>query len=157
MIEDLEPWPDAPEVGQVCEPTTYWAASGRMELPTELMCTIPARIERIVSGDHPERTADLGHGFTTMLPRDLAVADSAQNLTGCLVWDRYLWLDYRTEPTGRVLVTERVPVIQRAETAPTAYPDQHSVVYVGPKTLCRGGIVPENFHVVAHALSVTLL
>lgn len=141
----------------MCEPTTYWAVPGTTELPAELMSTVPARIERVESGDHTERIADLGHGFTTMVPRDLVVTDSDANLTGCLVWDRYLWLDYRTQPTGQALVTERVPVIQRAEATATAYPGLHSVVYVGPKTLCRGGIVPDDFHVVAYALSVTLL
>ncbi|MDH6281760.1 hypothetical protein [Prescottella agglutinans] len=156
MIEDLEPWPDAPAVGQVCEPTTYWASPDTMELPAELMCTIPARIERIESGDHAERIADLGHGFTTMLPPDVVVTDGEENLTGFLVWDRYLWLDYRNQPTGQALVTERVPLIQRAETTVPAHPGVHSVAYLGPKTMCRG-IIPDGFHVVAYALSVTLL
>lgn len=155
MIEDLEWWPDTPEVGQMCEPTTYWATPEMMDMPEVLMCTIAARVEESEFDGRVEAIAHLGQGFTTMLPRDLALT-GAVTLTGWLVWDRYLWTDYRTKPTGRVLVTERIPVIQRVVAPATERSGWYTVAYEGPKTLHRSSTIPNDHRIVAYALSVTL-
>ncbi|WP_241011279.1 hypothetical protein [Rhodococcus sp. PSBB049] len=118
MIEDLEPWLDEPEVGQVCEPATQWITPDTMDLPAELVRTIAARVEELETDAGVERRAHLGHGFSTMLPSGLDVTGDT-TVTGCLFWDRYLWTSYRTQPAGRVLVTDRRPVIQRAVGTPT--------------------------------------
>ncbi|MGV9748305.1 hypothetical protein ACWDTG_25875 [Rhodococcus zopfii] len=90
MIEDLEPWPDEPDVGQVCEPATQWIAPDTMDLPTELVRTISAQVEEIETDAGVERRAHLDHGFSTMLPPGLDITGNT-TLTGCLFWDRYLW------------------------------------------------------------------
>ena len=156
MIEDLEPWPDEPKVGQVCEPTTYWVTPEMMDLPAELVCTIPARVEAIETGDRVERMAHLHDVFTTMLPAGLD-ATSDTMLTGCLMWDRYLWTDFRTQPAGRVLVTERVPLIQRSTRSTVEQPGWYTSSYEGPRIMHRASTIPEGHDVVAYALSVRLL
>lgn len=155
MIEDLEPWQDEPAVGDVCEPTTYWATAGAMDLPDDLMREVSARVETVTIDGRLEQIAHLGDGFTTMLPHHLPVTGEV-TLKGCLVWDRYLWTDYLTQPTGRALVTDRVPLIQRAVRTPTEYPGWYGVTYEGQKKLHRGSTVPEKCDIVAYALSVTL-
>lgn len=62
MIEDLEPWPDEPEVGQVCEPATQWITPDTMDLPGELVRTIAARVEELETDAGVERRAHLGTG-----------------------------------------------------------------------------------------------
>ncbi|ETT25789.1 hypothetical protein QM787_22190 [Rhodococcus ruber] len=155
MIEDLEFWPDEPAPGQVCEPTTYWAGPGMPECVPELVHEVSARVEQITVAGRVEQLAHLGHGFTTML-RDHLDTVGDVTLTGHLVWDRYLWTDYRTRPTGRALVTARRPVIQRAVGTPTEYAGWYSVEYQGPRTVHRDGPVPDGYSIVAYALSVTL-
>ena len=155
MIEDLEPFPDAPKVGQVCEPTTYWGTPAAINLPAALTSTITARVEETTIDGRTESIAHLGDGFTTMLRPGFGRTGDVK-FTGCLIWDRYLWLDYRTVPTGRALVTERALVIQRAIHTPTSYPGWYSVAHEGPKILHRG-TVPDGHDIVAYALAVTLL
>ncbi|WP_138996037.1 hypothetical protein [Rhodococcus zopfii] len=154
MIEDLEPWPDEPDVGQVCEPATQWITPDMMDLPTELVRTISARVEEIETDAGVERRAHLGHGFSTMLPPGLDIAGDT-TLTGCLLWDRYLWTSYRTQPAGRALVTDRRPVIQRAVGTPTEYAGLYRVEYQGPRIVHRDGPIPDGYSVVAYALAVT--
>ncbi|MEH3154124.1 MAG: hypothetical protein PGN29_01800 [Gordonia paraffinivorans] len=44
-------------------------------------------------------------------------------LHGCLMWDRYLWLDVRTESTGSLrLVARSDCLVQRRHLVPTRYP-----------------------------------
>ncbi|MFZ3391708.1 hypothetical protein TVH25_00405 [Rhodococcus sp. 7Tela_A2] len=151
MIEDLEPWPDEPGVGQVCAPATRWITPDMVNLPVELVCSISARVEEIETDAGVERRAHLGHGFSTMLPPGLDLTGDT-TLTGCLIWDRYLWMDYRAQPAGRALVTDRRPVIQRAVRTPTEYVSWHSVEYQGPRTVHRDGPIPDDYSVVAYGL-----
>jgi len=88
-----------------------------------------------------ERIAHLGRGFTTMVPDYIDVTGQTP-LTGCPVWDRNLWLNFRTEPSGQVLVTERASLLRRAARTPTTYPGVYSVDHQGPSILHRGGTVP---------------
>jgi hypothetical protein len=155
MIEDLEFWSDEPAPGQTCEPTTYWAGPGMTECVAELVHEVHARVEEITVDGRVEQLAHLGHGFTTMLPDHLDTVGDA-TLTGHLVWDRYLWTVYRTQPAGRALVTERHPVIQRAVGTPTEHAGWYSVEYQGPRTVHRHGPVPDGYSIVAYALSMTL-
>ncbi|MBB3037004.1 hypothetical protein [Hoyosella altamirensis] len=90
MIEDLEPFPDAPQVGEVCEPSTYWATPEMRSVPRELTCEVAAQVEEVTIHGRTERVAHLGNGFTTMIPDGIdAVGETT--LRGFLVWDRYLW------------------------------------------------------------------
>ncbi|UTM35386.1 hypothetical protein MX572_12335 [Rhodococcus pyridinivorans] len=89
MIEDLEPWPDPPAPGQVCEPTTSWITPGASDCIRELARHVPARVEQVTVDDRVELLAHLGHGFTTVLPPQLDTLGDVV-LTGHLVWDRYL-------------------------------------------------------------------
>ncbi|WP_278312454.1 hypothetical protein [Lolliginicoccus levis] len=156
MIEDLEPFPDAPRVGEVCEPSTYWASPGMVEVPDEMICEVTASVEEVTVHGRRERVAHLGEGFTTEIP-DGIEALGETTLTGCLVWDRYLWLDYRTQPAGRVLVTERASLYRRAVRVPTGDLGWYSVHHVGPARRLRGERLPESHDVVAHALLVALV
>ncbi|HEY5852871.1 MAG TPA: hypothetical protein VIW24_02170 [Aldersonia sp.] len=82
MIEDLEPFPDAPTVGEVCEPQTYWATPEMLGVPRELVCEVAARVEEVTTVGGVELVAHLGHGFTTMVPRRID-AIGVTTLTGC--------------------------------------------------------------------------
>ncbi|WP_241665953.1 hypothetical protein [Prescottella subtropica] len=95
-------------------------------------------------------------GFTVLVPDDVG-AVGATTLTGCLMWDRYLWSNYYTQPTGRVQLIERVPLIQHVVHTPTDYPNWYNVTYDGPRTLYRGCAIPDDHHVVAYALRVRIL
>lgn len=112
MLEDLEPFPDVPSVGDVCEPATYWATPTMMDLPAGIVCEIGARVEETTIAGQQERIAHLPDGFQTMIPTYVDVIGET-TLTGCLVWDRYLWMDYRSTPTGRALVLERAALYRR--------------------------------------------
>ena len=105
MLEDMEPWPDEPGVGAVCAPTTFWASPDRMDLPDEVCSEVPARVEVVTTDGRTEWVAHLGNGFTTMMAGGGLVGDVV--LYGCLVWDRYLWLNFRAKPKGSVRVLER--------------------------------------------------
>ncbi|MEV8194076.1 hypothetical protein AB0P13_18360 [Rhodococcus pyridinivorans] len=63
MIEDLEPWPDPPAPGQVCEPTTSWITPGASDCIRELARHVPARVaERhpVIQRTRRIPTADAG-------------------------------------------------------------------------------------------------
>ncbi|WP_305091643.1 hypothetical protein [Prescottella sp. R16] len=152
MIEDLEPFPDQPEVGDVFEPTTYWTDTA----PDELVTEVAARIEKVTADDRIERLADLGDGFTTIVPSYIDAAGETV-LSGCLMWDRYLWIDYHTQPTGRVQLIERVPLFQHVVRTPTQYPNWYSVTYDGPQSLRPGHTHLDDYQVAAYALRVRTL
>lgn len=154
MIEDLEPWPDQPTPGQVCRPTTYWTTPGATDCIRELVRDIPARVEQITVDDRVELLAHLGHGVTTVLPPQLDTLGDVV-LRGHLVWDRYLWMVYRTRPEGRVLVAERHPVIQRTRRIPTEDAGWYGVEYEGARAVHRYGPIPDGYSIVAYALLVT--
>ena len=131
MLEDLEPWPDAPESGGICSPTTLWITPDTMELPDEVCVTITARVEALVVGGRVERVAHIGHGVTTIVGSGDGDTGDVE-LTGCLLWDHYLWMDFHTEPTGQLRMTRRGSLIQRAISHPTRNPHWFSVTYEGP-------------------------
>lgn len=132
MLEDLEWWSNAPGPGDICTPTTYWATPSAMELPPEVVTETPAVIERVFINGFTERIAHIGHGFTTMLGSgDGPTGDTT--LTGCLVWDHYLWAEYRTTPTGRLrIVEQRGGVVQRVTRHETIHPGVFSIHPDGP-------------------------
>ncbi|MGB2948873.1 MAG: hypothetical protein WBB62_16040 [Rhodococcus sp. (in: high G+C Gram-positive bacteria)] len=156
MIEDLEPFPDAPAIGDTYSPTTFWAAPADVGLSSELSCEVSVEVEEVVTDLGVERVAHLAHGFTTLLPAHIR-GNGRVTLNGCLVWDRYLWMDYRTRPSGRATVISRHPVTQRATQEPTSHPGWYSVTYEGPKVLQPQGYIPPDHQVVSYALSVELV
>lgn len=125
-------------------------------LPRDMACDIDAIIDEVTTDGRTECVARLGSGFTTMVP-DHIEGIGETTLTGCLVWDRYLWSDFRTEPSGQLLVTERASLLRRAVHTSTTYPGVYSVDYEGPIILHHGSTVPEGFGVVSLASSVTLV
>lgn len=156
MIEDLEPFPDAPAVGELCSPATFWAGPGELGLPADMMYEVEARVDEVVTETGIERVAHLQNGFATLLP-DHIEGRGAVVLKGALVWDRYLWLNYRTRPSGQVRVLARHPVTQRVTRTPTRHAGWFSVTYDGSRELQRDGHVPPEHHVVSYALSVAIV
>ncbi|KQU54058.1 hypothetical protein ASG84_23825 [Rhodococcus sp. Leaf278] len=146
MLEDMEPWPDEPGVGAVCSPTTYWASPDRMDLPAEVCSDVPARVEAVTVDGRTEWIAHLGDGFTTMMADGGLVGDVI--LHGCLVWDRYLWLDFRSKPRGSLRVVDRTGVlVQRRQLIPTRHPGAFSVTYSGVLEYHQRDSVPAGFGV----------
>lgn len=158
MIEDLEPFPDMPQAGDVCEPTTYWTTPERLNLPSEVGCTVSARIEEVAVDGRTERIAYLGCGVSTLLPEYIE-GDGDVTLAGCLVWDRYLWMDCRTIPAGKMLVNSRQYLTQRvAGRTPTQHAGWYTENREGLLDLRADlGGMPDNREVVSYALSVSLL
>ena len=151
LLEDLEPFPDSPEPGDVFAPTTYWvdAATGIIEhqpVPVSVCSYVPATVRRSDgSGDQIEWVAELGGGFTTLLRGDHTPGRTL--LHGCLMWDRYLWLDYRTSPSGHLRLLDRAGhLTQRRHLTPTLHPGWFDVRYVGPPHHAPTGDIPDEHH-----------
>ena len=122
MLDDMEPWPDDPAPGVLCTPTTYWASPPEFGLPSEVTSEIDASIVAVDTDQGVERIAHLGSGFTTLVGTGNAPT-GVTVLTGCLVWDRYLWMDYRTPPTGRIRVLDLAGyVVQQVRRLAKAHP-----------------------------------
>ncbi|MFY2789369.1 hypothetical protein [Rhodococcus sp. MALMAid1271] len=144
MLEDREAWPDEPAVGSVFTPTTCWASPDTMDLPAEVCSDVPARVEAVTVAGRTERVAHLGNGFTTMLHDGDLVGDVM--LHGCLVWDRYLWMDFHTRTSGHLRMLDRSGVLaQRMERSPTRHPGSFAVTYHGALKYCQWGSMPEEF------------
>ncbi|MGB3770464.1 MAG: hypothetical protein WBA00_04920 [Rhodococcus sp. (in: high G+C Gram-positive bacteria)] len=156
MIEDLEPFADMPRPGELCRPTTYWATTEYRDIPAEMVYEVAARIEEVPVDGRVERRAHLGSGVTTMVPDGTHLSGNG-TLRGCLVWDRYLWLDYRTVPVGELLVNER-RYLTRRRAGPLPEKDGwYAVDYEGPMYLCSDlAEQPRDRDVVSYALSVSL-
>ncbi|AZG47212.1 hypothetical protein [Gordonia insulae] len=155
MLEDLEPWPDHPESGETCAPTTFWASPDTMELPATVCTTLTVRVEARRIGGRIERIAHLGDGFTTVVGAGDGETGEV-TLTGCLVWDRYLWIDYRTIPEGSVRITRRGHLVQREVLTPTRHEGWFSVDYSGPVEYRPAGQVERGFGIRWNALTVEL-
>ncbi|MFD4784397.1 hypothetical protein ACFWNH_25625 [Rhodococcus qingshengii] len=156
MLEDLEPWRDTPMPGDTCEPTTYWASPEMLDLPAEVCCEIDARIATVTIDGRTEHIAHLGNGFTTLIGDDVGAVGKTR-LRGCLVWDRYLWTRYRTQPTGRVRVKERPGhLVQHEALLTTIHPGLFNVVFDGPTVYCETSWVPTDFGVRWNTLVVEL-
>ncbi|TXG90058.1 hypothetical protein DW322_07305 [Rhodococcus rhodnii] len=153
MIEDLEPFPDDPQPGDVCTPSTHWTLPDP-HLPDSLFTTIPARIEEVDTARGVERVAYLGSGFTTMVP-DHVPGRGDTTLTGALMWDRYLWMDYATTPHGTVRVDERISLARRMVPARRFVSGWTELQHTGPVSLHRGRL-PVEHGVVGYVLAVTL-
>ncbi|CCQ14314.1 putative uncharacterized protein [Rhodococcus sp. AW25M09] len=144
MLEDMEPWPDEPAVGAVFTPTTSWASPDTMDLPAEVCSDVPARVEAVTTGGRTEWVAHLGDGFTTMMSDGSVVGDVM--LHGCLMWDRYLWMDFRTRPQGSLRVLDRPGVLaQHQVLTPTRHPGAFSVTYDGAMDYYQWGSMPGEF------------
>ncbi|OZC79719.1 hypothetical protein CH251_00010 [Rhodococcus sp. 06-462-5] len=153
MLEDMEPWPDEPVVGAVFSPTTYWASPEQMELPPEVCAEVPARVEAVDIDGRTEWIAHLGNGFTAMMSDGSMVGDVM--LHGCLVWDRYLWLDFRTRPRGSVRVLDRPGFLaQHEERTATPHPGMFSVTPYGRMEYRENGSLPTSFGVQRNVLLV---
>jgi len=118
-----------------------------------MACDVDAIVDEVTIDGRTERVARLGSGFTTMISDYIDVIGET-TLNGCLVWDRYLWSDFRTVPSGQLLVTGRASLLRRAVLTSTTYPAVYSVDYEGPITLHHGSTVPEGSGIVSLALSV---
>lgn len=156
LLEDLEPFPDRPVVGDDFAPTTFWldAESEIYEspIPAEICTRVTARVDARRDGDHIEWVADLG-GFQTMLPG--AHEPGVVELHGCLFWDRYLFLNYRPEPTGSVrLVSRSDCLVQRRRLIPTRHPGWFTPEYSGSLRLVDGSAVPDDHGLRLRALQV---
>ncbi|MEH6796869.1 MAG: hypothetical protein V7694_22330 [Rhodococcus sp. (in: high G+C Gram-positive bacteria)] len=146
MLEDLEPFPDEPVVGAVFTPTTYWASPEQMQLPAEVCTEVPARVEAVDIDGRTERIAHLGNGFTTMMGDGSVVGDVI--LHGCLVWDRYLWIDFWARPRGSLRLLDRAGfLVQRQKWNATRHPGAFSVTYEGGLEYHQRGSTPEGFGV----------
>ncbi|OZD06972.1 hypothetical protein CH275_07130 [Rhodococcus sp. 06-235-1A] len=144
MLEDMEPWPDEPAVGAVFTPTTYWASREQMELPAEVCTEVAARVDAVTADGRTEWVAHLGNGFSTMMGDGRLVGDVI--LHGCLVWDRYLWLDFRSKPRGSLRVLDRAGVLVQQEAwIATRHPGVFSVVPSGPLEYHQRDSVPAGF------------
>ncbi|MBY6540364.1 hypothetical protein HQ325_16945 [Rhodococcus sp. BP-349] len=145
MLDDEEWWPDDPEPGALCSPTTYWADASEIGLPREVVSEVAASIVTVRVERGIERVAHLGDGFTTMLSAgDTPVGEAV--LTGALVWDRYLWTDFRTPTTGRVRVLNFVGyVVQQVTRHPTVHsgwrvPEPHGPLEYLPAGTIESGV-----------------
>ncbi|MCZ4517111.1 hypothetical protein O4220_01190 [Rhodococcus ruber] len=146
MLEDMEPWPDEPAVGAVFTPTTYWASPEQMELPAKVCTEVPARVEAVDIDGRTEWVAHVDDGFTTMMGDGAVVGDVT--LHGCLMWDRYLWLDFRSKPRGSLRVLDRAGLLaQRRQLIPTRHLGAFSVTYSGALEYHQRGSIPEGFGV----------
>lgn len=160
LLEDLEPFPDRPDEGDVFTPTTYWVDAAdriidRQPLPTSVCSRIPATVRRIDTGDRVEWVADLGGGFTTLLHGDHTAGDTV--LHGCLMWDRYLWLDFRTEPTGHLTLLARAGhVTQHRQLVKTVHPGWFDIRYDGPLSYFTFGNVPHDHETRFNVLKVAV-
>ncbi|NIL92415.1 hypothetical protein RhoFasSB10_04775 [Rhodococcus fascians] len=144
MLENMEPWPDEPAVGAVFTPTTYWASPDQMDLPAQMCAEVPARVGTVTVDGLTEWVAHLGNGFTTMMGDGGLVGDVT--LRGCLVWDRYLWLDFRTRPRGTLRIHDRAGLlVQRRELIPTRHPGAFSVTYSGALEFHERDSIPAGF------------
>jgi hypothetical protein len=132
MLDDVERWPDDPTPGVLCSPTTYWLDDAKMGLPREVVSEVVASIIPVQVDGGVERVAHIGDEFTTLLGTGEAPVGEAV-LTGCLVWDRYLWTTYRTPPSGQVRVLNFAGcVVQRVTRHPTAHPGWFTPEPYGP-------------------------
>lgn len=146
MLEDMEPWPDEPAVGAVFTPTTYWASPEQMDLPAQMCAEVPARVETVTVDGLTEWVADLGNGFTTMMGDGDLVGDVT--LRGCLVWDRYLWLDFRTRPRGTLRMLDRAGFLaQRKKLVATRHTGAFSVTDDGEFEYHQRDSMPEGLGV----------
>ncbi|MGZ8179539.1 hypothetical protein ACXVUM_16545 [Williamsia sp. SKLECPSW1] len=162
LLEDLEPFPDRPDPGEVFAPTTYWVDAtadiiDRQPVPAAVCSHIPATIRPVeVGSDQLEWVADLGGGFTTLLHGDHIAGDTV--LCGCLMWDRYLWVDFRTQPTGHLRLLDRAGhVTQHRHLSPTTHLGWFDVHYDGPPTYASTGDVPSEYEIRLNALEVAVL
>ena len=139
--------------GHGVSPTTYWACSEQMDLPAEVCTEVPARVEAVDIDGRTEWVAHLGNGFTTMMGDGSMVGDVM--LHGCLVWDRYLWLDFKTRPQGTARVLERPGVLaQHEERTPTPHPGMFSVTPYGRMEYREHGSLPVSFGMQWNVLQV---
>ncbi|MBY6365668.1 hypothetical protein [Rhodococcoides corynebacterioides] len=156
MLEDLEWWPNAPEPRDVFSPTTYWASPEEMDLPPEVVTETPVTVEEVHMDGYTERIAHLGNGFTTLLGKG-GGPTGVTMLTGCLVWDHYLWTEYRTTPTGNVrLVERRGGIVQRVTRDETTHPGVFSIHPSGP-TKYQIGEADDGYEFCWHASMVELV
>lgn len=157
LLEDLEPFPDMPSVGDDFAPTTFWLDAGstiyERRVPSEICTRVAARIEPRTYGDRTEWVAHIGSEFETVLPGDHKPGTA--ELHGCLFWDRYLQLDHRTVPAGSMrLISRSDCLVQRRRLTPTQYPGVYAPVYSGPLRLVDGSAVPDDHDIWLHALRV---
>lgn len=144
MLEDTEPWPDEPAVGEVCRPTTFWASPERMDLPAEVCTDVPARIEGVTVDGRTERVAHLGDGLTTVVNDDEPLGDVM--LHGALLWDRYLWSVSRMATQGSVRVLDRPGFLgQYEEREATRYAEVFSVTPLGQMKYYERGFLSESY------------
>ena len=158
LLEDLEPFPDQPKPGDLFTPTTFWvdthnAILDNQPLPAAVCSHVPAVIRQVTSNGPAEWVADLGDGFTTMLPGDHTAGEAI--LHGCLMWDRYLWLTYHTQPTGQLRLINRAGhIIQHRHHTPTPQTGWFAIHYSGPPHYAPAGDIPAEHDIRFNTLTV---
>lgn len=78
-------------------------------------------------------------------------------LRGCLIWDRYLWLDFRTHPEGSLRVTDRPGhLVQHENLTATKHSGVFGVSHDGPTRFAATSMVPSGFGVLWNVLTVEI-
>lgn len=139
MLVDQEPGYERLHIGDSIEATTEWCPADT--LPPELVSrNVPVRIERI-HGEESRKDEYVAHAdpnVSALLHGESAVPGDAE-LTGCLMYDRYLHLFSTTVPVSRGVIVRRGVVTRKANRLPTRYPGWYSVNPSGPATFVEFG------------------
>lgn len=154
LLEDREPFGDAPAVGEVFTPTTRWVDAHQESIPPELCSDMPARIKAHDIGGRMEWVAHLTGGFTTLLSGDRH-SEGDHVLHGCLLWDRYLWIDVATTPVGALRLVERAGLVfQRTQLVASRHPGVYTPHHDGPMLYTSASTVTRDYWIHYSALRV---
>ena len=154
LLEDREPFDDAPAVGEVFTPTTRWVDAHQESIPPEICSDVPAQVEAHSIGGRVEWVAHLPGGFSTMLSGDRH-DEGDHVLHGCLLWDRYLWIDVATTPVGALRLVERAGLVfQRTQLVASRHPGVYTPHHDGPMLYTSASTVTRDYWIHYSALRV---
>lgn len=154
LLEDREPFDDAPAVGEVFAPATRWIDAHQETIPPEICSDVLARVEAHDTGGRVEWVAHLPGGFATILSGDRH-APGDHVLHGCLLWDRYLWIDVATAPVGDLRLVERAGlIVQRTHLAASRHPGVYTPHQYGPMLFTSASTVTDDYWIHYSALRV---
>ena len=140
MLVDLKPGFEPLNLGDVIEGTTTWWEPET--LPKELVSwDVPVTIERAAAnkdGTH-DWAARISENVSALLP-NWAGGEGPATISGCLVYDRYLWLFHPTVPTARGQIIRRGKIAQNAHHRPRpSAPGWYSTTLWGPSIFVEFG------------------
>lgn len=140
MLDDEEWWPDAPTPRALLLSRHLVRTKQRWDCRREVVPEVAASIIAVQVGEGVERVALIGDDVTTLLGTGDAPVGEAV-LTGCLVWDRTLWMTYRTPPTGSTWVLNLAGYVVQQVTRRVTYTqdgsDPSRTGRSGPRTPCE--------------------